>query len=110
MGLSARDRQALRLIESGLAVSDPGLASRLAVFTRLTAGELFPARENIGPRRRHGGFRGQLAWPVLWLVTAIALIAVGLAVGHGGSGWKSCALRVPACTAQAAAATRGRSR
>ena len=44
MGLSAREQQALRSIEGGLTVSAPRLASRLAVFTRLTAGEAFPAR------------------------------------------------------------------
>ena len=39
MGLSEREQQALDSIEDGLAGSDPELASLLATFTRLTAGD-----------------------------------------------------------------------
>lgn len=102
MGLSTHEQQALHLIEGGLAVSDPGLASRLAVFTRLTAGEEFPAREDIRAHRIRAGLGWPLAVPLLWLITSIALIAVGLAVGHAG-GWQTCAVRAPACAGQAAA-------
>lgn len=102
MGLSVHEQQALHVIEGRLAVSDPGLASRLAMFTRLTAGEAFPARENIRARWFRGGLRWPLLWPLLWLLTSMALIAVGLAVGHGGN-LRTCAVRVPACTAQTAA-------
>ena len=99
MGLSAREQQALRSIEGGLTVSAPRLASRLAVFTRLTAGEAFPARESIRACWFNGGLRWPLMWPVLWLVISVGLIAVGLAVGHdGGQGachvlGSSCAWR-----------------
>ena len=97
MGLNAREQQALRLIEGGLAVSAPGLASQLAVFTRLAAGEAFPARESIQARRFRRGFRWAIVWPVLWLIISFALVAVGLVAGHGG-GPRTCTLRVPACT------------
>ena len=49
MGLNARERQALRSIEGGLADSDPDLVSHLANLSRLMAGEDKPAAE---PGRR----------------------------------------------------------
>jgi len=92
MGLSAREKQALRSIEGSLTASAPGLASRLAIFTRLNVGEEFPARERI---RKHWRGRAHywssvacrwpLAWPMLWLVVSVTLIAVGMAVGHHGA-------------------------
>lgn len=88
MGLSARERRALRSLEVDLAVSAPRLAARLAVFTRLSVGEAFPAREIIRARRFDGAIRWPvlpLMWPVLWLVISIGLIATGFAVGHGGA-------------------------
>ena len=44
MSLSAREQQTLEDIEDGLAGSDPGLAARMAMFTRLPAGDEMPAR------------------------------------------------------------------
>ena len=96
MGLSTREQQALRSIEGGLTVSAPRLASRLAVFTRLTAGEAFPARESIRACWFNGGVRRPLMWPLLWLVISVALIAVGLAVGHDG-GQGTCHALTPSC-------------
>ena len=96
MGLSARGRQALRSIEGDLTVSAPRLASRLAVFSRLTAGEAIPARESIQARLFSGELRWPLVWPVLWLVISVALIAVGLAVGHDG-GQAACRALAPSC-------------
>jgi hypothetical protein len=84
MGLSVREQQALRSIEGGLTVSAPFLASRLAIFTRLTAGEAFPARESIQACWFSGAGRWPPVWPVLWLVISVTLIVVGLAVGHDG--------------------------
>ena len=84
MGLSVREQQALRSIEGGLTVSAPWLASRLAMFARLTAGEAFPARERIQACCFSGERRWPLVWPVVWLVISVTLIAVGLAVGHDG--------------------------
>ena len=96
MGLSTREQQALRSIEGGLVVSAPRLAGRLAVFTRLTAGEAFPARENVRPHWFSGGLHGPLVGPVLWLVISVALIVAGLAVGHlGGQG--TCHALVQSC-------------
>jgi hypothetical protein len=100
MALSAHDRQALRSIEGSLAISAPGLASRLAMFTRLTAGEALPVRESV----RAGGFRGEarrrLLWPALLLVVSFALIAVGLAVRHGPP--VTCTALAPSCVWHAA--------
>jgi len=84
MGLSVREQQALRSIEGGLTVSAPRLASRLAMFTWLTAGEAFPARESIQACWFSGKCRWRLVWPAVWLVISVTLIAVGLAVGHDG--------------------------
>jgi hypothetical protein len=96
MGLSLREQQALRSIEGGLVLSAPRLAGRLAVFTRLTAGQAFPARENLRPHWFSGGLRGPLVVPVLWLVISVALIIAGLAAGHfGGQG--TCHALVASC-------------
>ena len=96
MGLKAREQQALRSIEGGLAVSAPRLASRLAMFTRLTAGEEFPARERIGACGLGGRFGWSLVWPALWLLISVALIATGLAIGHEGGGG-ACHALAPSC-------------
>jgi hypothetical protein len=53
MSLSTREQQALDGIENGLAGSDPKLAWLLGAFTRLTSGEVMPAREEI---------RSQVGW------------------------------------------------
>lgn len=86
MSLNAREQQTLASIEDRLTGSDPELASLLATFTRLTAGEEFPARENIGARQLPSRLRGKLAWLLLCLVVSIALIAVGLIFGCGSRG------------------------
>ena len=96
MGLSTREQQTLRSIEGGLMVSAPWLASRLAVFTQLTAGEAFPARENVRAHWSSRGLRGPLVWPVLWLVISVALIVAGLAAGHDG-GQGACHALAPSC-------------
>jgi len=93
MGLSARDQQALDGIEDGLAGSAPKLAAMLATFTRLTSGEEMPADEAVtavrlntrGVRRlRQSDF--QRAVPALWMLIAIAVLAIALAASRGGSG------------------------
>jgi Protein of unknown function (DUF3040) len=124
MSLSPRERRTLDSIEQGLVGSDPKLASLLATFTRLTAGEALPVGETIKagwravtrPRsaRRHprgggtwpcGRWRGMLprqplAVALVWLVTSIVLIAVALAMNHSG-GQAGCAVWLPACARQA---------
>lgn len=95
MGLTAREQRVLHSIEDGLAASYPLLASQLTEFTRLTAGEAFPAGENIRAHRHRGCVHRPLAWPLLWLVISVALISVVLALGHHGGG--TCAVRASSC-------------
>jgi hypothetical protein len=52
MSLTERERLTLETIDQELADDDPRLASLLATFTRLTAGERMPARELIRPAWR----------------------------------------------------------
>lgn len=99
MALSAHDRQALRSIEGSLAISAPGLASRLAMFTRLTAGEALPVRESVRADGARGATRWRLLWPALWLVVSFVLIAAGLAVRHGPPG--TCTALAPSCVCHA---------
>lgn len=47
MSISEREQEALDSIESDLVGSGPELASKLAMFVRLTAGEEMPKRERI---------------------------------------------------------------
>jgi hypothetical protein len=88
MSLSAREQHALDSIEDGLSGTDPVLASLLATFTQLTAGEEMPVPERIpaGGRRairQHlGGRRAGLL--LVWLTVTVVMIAVALALSHGG--------------------------
>jgi hypothetical protein len=105
MSLSTWEKQALDSIEGGLAGSAPELASLLATFSRLAAGEEMPERAKVRalqPRRplrrlrRPGGGRlppdarrphlgWQRVWPVaLWLVVSLGMIAVALVLSRGG--------------------------
>lgn len=69
MGLSAHEQRVLETIEDRLAGSDPGLALKLATFSRLNADGGSPVRERIGvarqwvtrrpPRSRRGQGRGR---------------------------------------------------
>ncbi len=97
MSMSAWEQQALDSIKDGLASSDPTLAARMTMFTRLASGEEMPAREKIqvGSRRAilrsHAGSRrvdqrlglqgGMLL--LLWFVTTVALVTVALASNRG---------------------------
>jgi hypothetical protein len=57
MSFDELDRQALGPIEDGLAGSDPGLASKLNIFSRLVAGEEMLVHEKIQARRGWPGAR-----------------------------------------------------
>jgi Protein of unknown function (DUF3040) len=81
MSLGAREQHTLKAIEDRLASSDPKLGSKLATFSRLSAGEAFPAREQIRPGPH---LCRQLAWPLLWLAVCAAVIAAALLVAHTG--------------------------
>ena len=108
MSLSTQERRALRSIEGDLSGSGSKLVSMLATFTRLTRDEEMPGHERIATggtsrdaRRPQGGryprpghvWRGRVpnhppnlyrAGLLLWLVIAISLIAVALAVSRNG--------------------------
>lgn len=119
MGLSRDEQQELDSIEHGLVAADPTLAGLLTTFTRLAAGEEMPAREAIPPARRRwqhsgrhsgrhsAGRTGRLAatghlTTLLWLTTAVALIAVALLLsGRRGKGEACSRLPVVACIWQA---------
>ena len=111
MSLSAHEQQALDRMANRLADSDPGLAALLAMFTRLTAGEQMPIRESArlargdtrGVRRlyRRLGMRGVAA--LLWVLIAVALIAVALAFTGGGQSKGRCTTTWPVvCAARSA--------
>jgi hypothetical protein len=117
MSLSAREKRALHSIEGGLAGSAPELASLLATFSQLAAGEEMPERAQVRAlqphrarrRLRHPGRNGalrharrlclHLGWPqtmlLLWLAVSIGLIAVALVLSRSGhaactQSWGTC--------------------
>lgn len=121
MSISERDRQSLDSIEDRLARSAPGLASMLAMFSRLTADEEMPAREPLrraprDPRSRYAqagragpGSRGRVCsgkvWRCLfglsarrwlWAMAALALLATAVTLTRG-IGNSACT--VPVATA-----------
>jgi hypothetical protein len=103
MSLSSHEQHALHSIEDRLCVSDPELASLLATFTRLTAGEDMPAREKtpaspgttrgshrrrhplryrarrLAGRRRRSSLR-QAAGLVLGRLVAVAIVVGAMAI------------------------------
>src|ERR1700742_938026 len=89
MSLSAWEQDALNSIKNGLADSDPALAARLAMFTRLASAEDMPVREKIqavklGVARRRRGLYQRLgvgrAMLLLWLGTTLTLVTAALAI------------------------------
>jgi hypothetical protein len=116
MSLSMREQQALADIEYRLAGADPKLAWLLATFTRLTSGEGMPACEQVRrrvPWMRQLGRRAcrllaayaglECAMALLWVLIAVGLIA--LAVALSGSGSRGACVRswTVACPAPAPA-------
>jgi hypothetical protein len=101
MSLTVREQQALEGLGSRIARSDPVLAGQLAIFTRLTSGEAMPVRESTqlvreSTRPARGSRRlcqrlgvGAVA-PLLFLVVAVALIAVAVAVTGGAKSNGAC--------------------
>jgi Protein of unknown function (DUF3040) len=110
MSLSSYEQHALHSMENRLCVSDPELASLLATFSRLTAGEDMPAREKApagrvalrrsrhrrhplryGTRRLAGRPRQSLLWQaaglVLGLLVAVAVVAGAMAITGLRPGW-----------------------
>lgn len=124
MSISEQEQQVLDDMEDDLTGSGPELAAKLAMFTRLTAGEEMPPRECVrhpvhAPsagvakvsaepetariRRR---LRRRTAWRLSLLVLTIAFIALAIAVSHGGgnnacpASWAACRQAHPSVPAQ----------
>lgn len=105
MSLSAYERRALDSISDNLTGSDPVLAQLLDTFTRLTASDVMPAREQIGPRwpqkmrtarpargigsasrpPRPVGLLRRVAVAILLLIPLIAVLVALAVVLHSGS-------------------------
>ena len=102
MGLKAHERDVLDSIEDQITGSDPRLASMLAVFSRLNAGEPLPAREQIRAGPPRVAVRWPFAWPLVWIIASVGLIVLALALGHGG-GSGPCGTHARACAGQTAA-------
>ena len=92
-----REQRALDAISDELADSDPGLAGQLGTFNRLVSAEEMPGRERILPAPRPAP--GKPRWPrrprrrlplawaamLVWLLIAIALLAIALLLRHSAS-------------------------
>jgi hypothetical protein len=110
MSLSAREQRALDSIQEELTDSDPQLVLLLATFTRLASNEAMPFRKKVQAnswwathrtrrrwrcsrqnaayrhsRRACQGLGFQRVALLLWLLIAITLITIGLAIDHGDS-------------------------
>lgn len=120
MSISEHEQQVLETIENDLASTGPKLASMLAIFTRLTAGEEMPVRErarrvfdlppapsrgvpgadaagrSARPHRTMPRLRRRSAW-LAWLVVAIAVMAWTLTFGHGATEGACPGTRTAAC-------------
>jgi hypothetical protein len=91
MSLSVREQQALDGIADDLAGSAPKLAAMLAMFTRLTSDEGMPTGERVIAIRPDADRVRRLfrcpgvhcAMPLLWVLIAVALIAVAVAASRG---------------------------
>jgi hypothetical protein len=121
MSISERERQALGSIEDRLACSAPQLASMLAIFSRLTAGEEMPARERVrrgaldlrsspAAARQAGSGQvwrhrtGRAAWVWLWLTVVVAVVLLGLSLNlPHGAGRGTCSAWQPVSCAQTTA-------
>jgi hypothetical protein len=75
MGLAYRQRRLLRRIDRALCRSDPEFASRLAMFSRLNAGEIMPAWEQLQVSEAPGW--SLMPWPV-----ASAMLGIWAAAGR----------------------------
>jgi hypothetical protein len=75
MTLPYRQGRLLRRADRALSQSDPDLAAMLSIFARITAAEVLPPWEELGPR---------LTWAwsmLLWPVAAVAFLVVFVAGG-----------------------------
>jgi len=131
MSLSSWEQQALDSISDGLASSDPELVALLTTFTRLASAQDMPVGERIGagslrairssrwqrrhPRRDRHRLADRLYQPVgpvallLWLLAAVMLILVALALNLGSNKRACTTFLVGACTESAPAHSSSRS-
>jgi len=100
VSLNAREQKALKAIEIRLSESAPELAALLSAFSRVSAGEGMPDREQLrnGPRDLFRRFRVRLHFELspgqyrrfrriglaVWLLATAAMIAVGAIFGSKG--------------------------
>ena len=91
MTFVARQRRALSEIECMLRRTDPCLASKFGMFSRLAADEEMPSAERVmsGRARRRSGMTWVRQLPcrlrgLLCMATAAAAILAGLLAGAGG--------------------------
>ena len=96
MSLSPWEQDALDSIKNGLTDSDPGLVARLAMFTRLAAGETMPVRDRLQAASQQAVQRGarrldlSRTMLLVWLVTTLTLITAAVASSRA-SGPDTCA-------------------
>ena len=116
MSISEREQETLDSIGDGLVRSAPKLASMLAIFSRLTADEQMPVREQVRRAARGLGSSAAAAaglmspgrvrlghvgrW--LWCVVAVALLALTLAMSHRTAS-SACTVSATATCGQAPA-------
>jgi Protein of unknown function (DUF3040) len=81
MSLSRRQQRLLNQIDEAVSRSDPRLAGMLAVFTRLTAGEPMPCREQL--RTLVGWIRAALVLAATAITTLIIVAAGTMARATG---------------------------
>ncbi|HEU5384567.1 MAG TPA: hypothetical protein VFV73_01555 [Streptosporangiaceae bacterium] len=125
MSISEREQQALGSIEQDLAGSVPELAAKLAVFTRLTAGEAMPPRDRVwrparmsparpatasasrGSARAWPWLRRRTVWRLVALAVVLALLVLAFVSSHG-VGHGICAVTGTTACRQAPAPPPGR--
>ena len=125
MSIREREQKALGSIEEDLAGSVPELAAKLAVFTRLAAGEAMPPRERVwrpartsparpatasasgGSARAWLRLRKRTVWRLVALVVTLALLALAFVSSHG-AGHDICAVTGTTACRQAPAPPPGR--
>ena len=82
VGTSDQESQTLGVIEDRLAGSDPKLASKLAIFSRLTSGEDMPGRERIRRRQLHLRLGWQPVMLSMWLIVSAGLLVLCAGLQH----------------------------
>jgi Protein of unknown function (DUF3040) len=82
MGISDQESRTLGVIEDWLAGSDPRLASKLAIFSRLASGEEMPGPEKIRTRLLHLRLGWQPVMLSMWLIVSAGLLVLCAGLQH----------------------------